>query len=124
MCCGLSSEFSRDLSQAHTREAGNLRYVAPPRQDFVLFNEFSVILGSCLLVMADGNATSTFDVKLKELQMTCKGTDSVLDSNKDTAIKRQLAALKALTSEAEMSRRGRSRYVELSSRDGDRKSRR
>ncbi len=38
--------------------------------------------------------------------MTCKRTDSVLDSNKDTAIKRQLEALKALTSEVETSRRG------------------
>ncbi len=38
--------------------------------------------------------------------MTCKKTDSVVDSNKDTAIKRQIQALKALISEAETSRRG------------------
>ena len=56
--------------------------------------------------MADGNAMSIFGVKLKQLQMTCKRTNSVLDSNKDTAIKRQLEALKALTSEVETSRRG------------------
>ncbi|CAB4024365.1 Hypothetical predicted protein [Paramuricea clavata] len=50
---------------------------------------------------------STFAVKLlKQLLMTCKRTDSVLDSNKDTAIKRQLEALKALTTEVETSRRG------------------
>jgi hypothetical protein len=49
-----------------------------------------------------------FDVKLKQLLMTFKRTDSVLDSNKDTAIKRQLRinALKALTNEVETSRRG------------------
>ena len=58
--------------------------------------------------MADANAMSTFDVKLKQLLMTFKRTDSVLDSNKDTAIKRQLRinALKALTNEVETSRRG------------------
>ena len=56
--------------------------------------------------MADANAMSTFDVKLKQLLITCKRTDSVLDSNKDTAIKRQLEALKALTNEVEISRRG------------------
>ncbi|CAB3997491.1 Hypothetical predicted protein, partial [Paramuricea clavata] len=49
---------------------------------------------------------STFDVKLKQLLLTYKRTDSVLDSNKDTAIKRQLEALKALTNEVETSRRG------------------
>jgi hypothetical protein len=49
---------------------------------------------------------STFDVKLKQLLMTCKRTDSVLDSTKDTAIKRQLEALKALKNEVETSRRG------------------
>ncbi|CAB4007192.1 Hypothetical predicted protein [Paramuricea clavata] len=52
--------------------------------------------------MADAKAMSTFDVKLKQLVMTCKRTDSVLDSNKDTAIKRQLEALKALTNETEL----------------------
>jgi hypothetical protein len=56
--------------------------------------------------MADANAMSTFDVKLKQLLLTCKRTDSVLDSNKDTAIKRQLEALKALKNEVETSRRG------------------
>ena len=55
--------------------------------------------------MADGNTMSTFDVKLKQLLMTCKRTDSVLDSNKDTAIKRQLEALKALTNKVETSKR-------------------
>jgi predicted nucleic acid-binding Zn-ribbon protein len=55
--------------------------------------------------MADANAMSTFDVKLKQLLMTCKRTDSVVDFRKDTAIKRQLGALKALTNEVETSRR-------------------
>jgi hypothetical protein len=65
-----------------------------------------VILNAIVHEWQTPNRMSTFDVKLKQLLMTCKRTDSVLDSNKDTAIKRQLEALKALTNEVETSRRG------------------
>ncbi|CAB3990050.1 Hypothetical predicted protein [Paramuricea clavata] len=50
-----------------------------------------------------GRQQRDVNVKLKQLLMTCKQTDSVLDSNKDTAIKRQL---EALTNEVETLRRG------------------
>ena len=57
-------------------------------------------------MFTNGRRQRDVDVKLKQLLMTCKRTDSVLDSNKDTAIRRQLEALKALTNEVETSRRG------------------
>ena len=51
--------------------------------DVVIFDDFSVILNAIVVYEWQ---MSMFDVKLKQLLMTCKRTDSVLDSNKDTAI--------------------------------------
>ena len=84
-----------------------MRNVAPPTgfSVIVIFDEFFDEFIRRCLQMADGNTMLTFGVKLKQLQMTCKRTDLVLESNGDTAIKRQLEALKALTSEVETSRR-------------------
>ena len=50
-------------------------------------------------------AKAVLDTKLKKLLITRKRTENVIISNKDTAIKRQLEALKALTSEVEVARR-------------------
>ena len=50
-------------------------------------------------------AKAVLDTKLKQLLITRKRTENVIISNKDTAIKRQLEALKALTSEVEVARR-------------------
>ena len=49
-------------------------------------------------------AKAVLDTKLKQLLITRKRTENVIISNKDTAIKRQLEALKALTSEVEVAR--------------------
>ena len=55
--------------------------------------------------MAENKAKAVLDTKLKQLLITRKRTENVIISNKDTAIKRQLEALKALTSEVEVARR-------------------
>ena len=55
--------------------------------------------------MADGKAKVAFDTKLKQLLMTCKRTNGVLTSNKDTAIQRHLEGIRALSREVETSRR-------------------
>ena len=55
--------------------------------------------------MAENKAKAVLDTKLKQLLITRKGTENVIISNKDTAIKRQLEALKALTSEVKVARR-------------------
>ena len=55
--------------------------------------------------MAENKGKAVLDTKLKQLLITRKGTENVIISNKDTAIKRQLEALKALTSEVEVARR-------------------
>ena len=55
--------------------------------------------------MADGKAKAAFDTKLKQLLMTCKRTNGVLTSNKDTAIQRHLEGIRALSREVETSRR-------------------
>ena len=55
--------------------------------------------------MAENKAKAVLDTKLKPLLITRKRTENVIISNKDTAIKRQLEALKALTSEVEVARR-------------------
>ena len=55
--------------------------------------------------MAENKAKAVLDTKLKQLLITRKRTENVIISNKDTAIKRQLEALKALTSEIEVARR-------------------
>ena len=64
--------------------------------------------GDCCLRlsgMAENKAKAVLDTKLKQLLITRKRTENVIISNKDTAIKRQLEALKALTSEVEVARR-------------------
>ena len=55
--------------------------------------------------MAENKAKAVLDTKLKQLLITCKRTENVIISNKDTAIKRQLEALKALTSKVKVARR-------------------
>lgn len=55
--------------------------------------------------MTENKAKAVLDTKLKQLLITRKRTENVIISNKDTAIKRQLEALKALTSEVEVARR-------------------
>mgnify|MGYP002803551148 FL=1 len=55
--------------------------------------------------MTENKAKAVLDTKLKQLLITRKRTENVVSSNKDTAIKRQLEALKALTSEVETARR-------------------
>ena len=55
--------------------------------------------------MAENKAKAVFDTKLKQLLITRKRTENVIISNKDTAIKCQLEARKALTSEVEVARR-------------------
>ena len=55
--------------------------------------------------MAENKAKAVLDTKLKQLLITRKRTENVIISNKDTAIKRQLEALKALTSKVEVARR-------------------
>ena len=55
--------------------------------------------------MAENKAKAVLDTKLEQLLITRKRTENVIISNKDTAIKRQLEALKALTSEVEVARR-------------------
>ena len=55
--------------------------------------------------MAENKAKAVLDTKLKQMLITRKGTENVIISNKDTAIKRQLEALKALTSEVKVARR-------------------
>ena len=55
--------------------------------------------------MAENKAKAVLDTKLKQLLITRNRTENVIISNKDTAIKRQLEALKALTSEVEVARR-------------------
>ena len=55
--------------------------------------------------MAENKAKAVLDTKLKQLLISRKRTENVIISNKDTAIKRQLEALKASTSEVEVARR-------------------
>ena len=54
--------------------------------------------------MAEKKAKAVLGTKLKQLLITRKRTENVIISNKDTAIKRQLEALKALTSEVHVAR--------------------
>ena len=56
-------------------------------------------------------ANPILQVKLKQLRIACGRTGSVLESNKNTAICRQIESLKALSADVEKSRMKAESYI-------------